>query len=406
MSRIVILILLYLLYFGIGAPNSILGAAWPEMYSDIGADASWAGILTFAMSIGMIAASFFGERYLLRRGTHLSAIDSFLVIGIAILGYAVSQTFVLTLGFSLLLGLGIGLAEAMLNGLLVRNYSARDMNWVHCLWSIGASAMPLIIGHFIAKEHSWSKGFAVPGIYEFVLVVLLIMTAVHWRRANDQGMDVTLARRAKHRDASQKDSPQKKTLPKAKGLTEILRVPGSKVMILSMFCYCSLEMMVILWSTSYLVFFKGIDSGTAAAWLSLVFVGMTLGRLMVGFLSIKFSNRANIRFGIIFLVVGVVALLFSKNDAGIAIGLFILGVGMAPFFPCLMHSTGEHFPKDFIQAMVGIEMTAAFVGNAVLPLIFGGLASAAGYGIFPFVLTGIVAALFISTELIGRHKMD
>ena len=66
---------------------------------------------------------------------------------------------------------------------------------------------------------------------------------------------------------------------------------------LTFFFYTSVEASVMLWGASYLVNTKFMAPETAAGWVSLFFLGLTGGRMLSGFASMKLSSETLIRIG-------------------------------------------------------------------------------------------------------------
>ena len=69
------------------------------------------------------------------------------------------------------------------------------------------------------------------------------------------------------------------------------------------------------------------------------------------------------------------ALLLPGPELLSLIGLVLVGVGCAPIYPSIIHSTPDHFGADKSQAIIGIQMASAYVGNLTMPPLFGLLAN-------------------------------
>ena len=52
-------------------------------------------------------------------------------------------------------------------------------------------------------------------------------------------------------------------------------------------------------------------------------------------------------------------------------GLILIGLGCAPIYPSVIHSTPAHFGADKSQAVIGVEMASAYIGNCLMPPLFG-----------------------------------
>jgi len=158
-----------------------------------------------------------------------------------------------------------------------------------------------------------------------------------------------------------------------------------------------------LWSNTYLVMSRGILRETATSWFALYYLALTLGRLFSGFLAIRRSSRQIATLGLCLIFVGLVtiALPFAWS---LRPGLIITGLGAAPLFPNFIHLTPGIVGKGYTQAMVGLQITAVFLGVMTLPPLFGLIGRQFGYGLFPlYVGVLLLVTAGIAVMLYRRH---
>jgi fucose permease len=168
------------------------------------------------------------------------------------------------------------------------------------------------------------------------------------------------------------------------------------------FFYCSLETTTGLWGSSFLVIEKNISPETAARWISLYYIGITSGRFISGFLTMKFNNRQMIRLGQAVIACGIIAVVLPV-DWFLLPGFFIIGLGCAPIYPSLIHETPRNFGSEKSQAVIGIQMASAYVGTTFMPPLFGKIASYFGFKIFPlFIGVSLILNIFM-TELLSKR---
>ncbi|APQ59676.1 hypothetical protein PPOLYM_03701 [Paenibacillus polymyxa] len=84
---------------------------------------------------------------------------------------------------------------------------------------------------------------------------------------------------------------------------------GVKDTLIAFLFYCGVEAMVGLWGASYLVGARNITAETAAGWISLYYGGITIGRLITGFVTLKINNRMLILAGQLTAITGGLILL-------------------------------------------------------------------------------------------------
>ena len=181
---------------------------------------------------------------------------------------------------------------------------------------------------------------------------------------------------------------------------------------LTFFCYCALENTAILWSSSYLALHRGIPAERAAAYASLFFIGITAGRAASGFLTIRFSDCQMIRMGQGIIAAGAALVLLPMGERAALGGLLLVGLGCAPIYPCVIHSTPFHFGADKSQAIIGVQMASAYVGTCLMPTLFGVVASRLTIALFPVYLLGLLALMAaggLGGGILGRklnRRMD
>ena len=171
------------------------------------------------------------------------------------------------------------------------------------------------------------------------------------------------------------------------------------------FCYCALEQTTGLWASSYLVLCRGLSAETAAGFASLFFIGITAGRAIGGFLTMKLNDTRMIRLGQGVILAGIVLLPLPFGSVSALAGLILVGLGCAPVYPSIIHSTPEHFGADKSQAMIGVQMASAYMGTCFMPPIFGFIANHISVSLFPAYLLGILVLMGVMHErMLGKVR--
>lgn len=270
------------------------------------------------------------------------------------------------------------------------HYSSRHMSWLHSFWGVGASISPFIMSYAITAGMGWSGGYRVVGLIQAVLTFLLFATLPLWRRANQP------APRGEETEADQ-DEARPLTLRGA------IRIPGVTMILLAFFAYCALESTSIIWSATYLAQYRGVEPATAAAFASLYLLGITAGRFLTGFIADRLGDRQLIRLGIFTTGFGIALIALPLETDVLALGgLVIAGFGSAPIYPAIIHSTPTNFGRQNSQAIIGIQMAAAYLGSTLMPPIFGVLSTWIGMWIFPLVLALLAILALVMTERLNR----
>lgn len=374
-----LLAVIYLAFISLGLPDSLLGAAWPAMQPSLGVPLSYAGILSMIIALGTVVSSLQSDRLTLRLGTGRVTAISVGMTAAALLGFSLSGSFCQLCLWAIPYGLGAGSVDAALNNYVALHYKSRHMSWLHCMWGIGASFGPYVMSYCITKHDSWNMGYATIGIIQSVLTFIIIISLPLWnKRSEEDGTD----------DGANASSR------KALSIKEILAIPGAKEILITFFCYCAVEQTAGQWAASYLTIFKDVPAATAASFASLFYIGITVGRAISGFLTIKFNDTQMIHIGQGIIALGIILLFLPFGDVISLAGLIIIGLGCAPIYPCVIHSTPSLFGADKSQAVIGVQMAAAYVGTTLMPPLFGLLANHISFALYPIYL-GIILVLMI-----------
>ena len=379
-----LLAIIYLAFISLGLPDALLGSAWPTMYTEFGVPVSYAGIISMIIALGTIISSLQSDRLTRRFGTGKVTAVSVGITASALLGFSFTHSFWLLCLWAVPYGLGAGSVDASLNNYVALHYKSRHMSWLHCMWGVGATAGPYIMGFALSSGQKWNSGYLYIAVLQIILTGILVFSLPLWKGRSAGGESTSTA-----------DG-------KALSLGEIIRIPGAREIMLCFFCYCALEQTSGLWASSYLTLFKSIPAETAARFAGLFYIGITVGRALSGFLTMKLNDVQMIRLGQGIIAAGILTL-FLPGPAFLSLaGLILIGLGCAPVYPCIIHSTPAHFGADKSQAVIGVQMASAYIGTCIMPPIFGLIANHISVGLFPLYLLLILLIMFIMHELLTR----
>ena len=180
---------IYLAFISLGLPDSLLGSAWPSMYTELGASLSWAGIVSMIISAGTIVSSLASERLNRRLGTGGVTALSVLLTAAALLGFSLSGSFWQLCLWAVPYGLGAGSVDAALNNYVALHYESRHMSWLHCMWGIGAAAGPSLIGLALTRGQSWQGGYRIVSVLQIALTAVLLLSLPLWKRSGQPGAE-------------------------------------------------------------------------------------------------------------------------------------------------------------------------------------------------------------------------
>lgn len=386
---ILLLIVIYLAYISLGLPDAILGAAWPALQDDFQAPLSAAGLLFMIVTSGTIVSSLLSGRLLNRFGTGRVTLVSCLLTAVSLFGFFLSPTFVWLIFFSVMLGLGAGAIDTGLNHFVANHYKAHHMSWLHCFWGVGATAGPLIMAYHIANQESWRSGYFTLSMLQFCLVLILFISLPLWK----------VKRKQPALSAEEKEIPAEAA---AASTSHPFRIKGVKLAMFSFLFYVGAETAVGLWGSSYFVYVKGVSASAAAQYISLYYGGITIGRLITGFITFRVSNRRLILTGQVASLFGVVLMVLPLPVGFALAGLVIIGLGFAPIFPCMLHETPVRFGAGASAVIIGYQMASAYLGSALIPPLIGLTASFVSIAIFPVFIVLLIIGMLYTSEKIHR----
>lgn len=390
-----VLIIIYIAFISLGLPDGMLGAAWPTMRLGFGMPVGHAGFVSFIISGGTIVSSLFSVKVIRKFGTGKVTAFSVLLTALGLTGFALTPSFWWLFLFAVPLGIGAGAVDSALNEYIAEHYKAIHMNMLHCFWGIGAVTGPLIMSGFIKNTASWRPSYGLVAIIQFVLVTALFCSLPVWKRLENNRNTV-----------AQSENAENQPVKERKSTLESLKIRGVKTVLICFMTYTAMELMLGLWGATYLTSIKNFESAKAAAWVSLYYGGITVGRFLAAFLSIKLDNKKLIKLGSVITIIAVISMLIGlflkKGDVFTLAGFVLFGLGCAPIYPAMLHETPERFGKENAQSIMGFQMAVAYTASTILPPLFGLVASATTPALLPWVLAGFVLIFYIFSESCTR----
>lgn len=432
--------IIYLAFISLGLPDSAIGSAWPTMAPSLGAGISWVGVVTMIISAGTIVSSLMSVRVVERFGTGRVTVMSVVLTAAALMGFSQSQAFWQLCLWAVPYGLGAGAVDAALNAFVAVHYESQHMSWLHCMWGVGASGGPMVMAQCLERS-TWSLGFLVLGGIQVGIALVLTLSLPLWR---DRKLPRVSGRRAGQEAASgaapeaalphgeaghgagarvlsgataapgagevsgaaaagaggTSDGAGEK-LPARRTRAELLRIPGVKAVLVSFFCYSAFEATCGNWAATFCTLARGIDAQTAASWAALFYMGITAGRAVSGFISLKVNDCNMIRLGQALIAVALVCVLMP-GDTALFAGLVLLGCGCAPIYPSTIHATPARFGEELALELTGMQMAFAYIGSLAMSPLFGVFAQFFGTWLYPWYLVVFLVGMTVAGERLNR----
>jgi fucose permease len=373
-----LLALIYIAFISLGLPDSLLGSGWPVIHNDLNVSISFMGVVSMVISGGTIVSSLFSDKLTRKLGARIVTVSSVFLTAIALFGFSFSDRFWMLIVFAVPYGLGAGAIDAALNNYVALHYASKHMSWLHCFWGVGTIVSPFVMSYALTNS-TWNQGYRIVGFIQLGIALLLLATLPVWKvHQNTNGHQET----------------------KSLGLTDALKIKGVPFLLIGFFAYCAAEATAMSWASTYFVEVKGINTERAAEFASLFYIGITVGRFISGFVTDKLGDRKMIVIGTCILSCGVISLLIPTSyDLVSLIGFVVIGLGCAPIYPCIIHSTPDNFGAENSGAIIGIQMASAYAGSTLIPPLFGLLGNLIGFKILPVYLFVFIILMITMTEL-------
>lgn len=375
-----LLALIYIAFISLGLPDSLLGSGWPVIHNDLNVPISFMGIVSMVISGGTIVSSLLSDKLTRKLGTRIVTVISVFLTAIALFGFSFSNQFWMLIVFAIPYGLGAGAIDAALNNYVALHYTSKHMSWLHCFWGVGTIVSPFVMSYALSNS-TWNNGYRVVAFIQLGIGLLLLATLPVWK-ANRQNVEDNA---------------------KSIGLIGALKIKGVPYLLIGFFAYCAAEATAMYWASTYLVEVKGITPDRAARFASLFYIGLTVGRFLSGFIMDKLGDRKMIILGTCILSCGISSLLIPSGNPIVSLaGFIIIGLGCAPIYPCIIHSTPNNFGAENSGAIIGIQMASAYVGSTFIPPLFGLLGNLISFTILPIYLSVFIIIMISMTELTFR----
>ena len=382
-----LLAIIYLAFISLGLPDSLLGSAWPEMHQVLGVELSAMGIVTTLIAVGTVVSSLLSDKLTARFSTQMIVSVSIGLTAIGLLGFSFAPTFATLCLFAIPYGLGAGSIDAALNNYVALHYTSRHMSWLHCFWGVGTVVSPYVMSYALGTELGWAGGYRIVGGIQIGILIILLATLSVWKKVGH----IASA------DSTGEEPRQ------SVGLIGSLKIKGVPYVLLGFLGYCAAESTVMVWASTYFFEAKSTTEEVAAALGSLFFIGMTVGRFFSGFISNRIGDKNMIRIGLAISAVGVIIIAIPSSLSLAIAGFLLIGLGFAPIYPSIIHSTPNSFGKENSQAIIGIQMAAAYLGATLAPPIFGLIANYVEIRLLPLYLAIFMTLSLVMLELLNKQ---
>jgi len=281
-----------------------------------------------------------------------------------------------------LTGLGNGFNDSAWNAWVgnLRNQNEL-LGLIHGAYGLGGIVGPLIASAMVSKlGYQWYE-------YFYVMIGVSVLEIV-WNTASFWTATAAEYRR-RHKFGEGKEPTSTR---------EILSSPVPWIVSAFLFGYVGIEVCLGGWIPSFMIEVRHSDKFLAGVVVTLFWAGLTLGRVVLGFVTGRIGEKLAI---VIYLSICVVLeiLYWAIPSLEVAIVCVIfMGFFLGPLFPAAIVTMTKLLPADQHVATIGLSAAIGGGGAAVFPFLVGLIAEDVGVQVlqpFVLVLMGIIMVLWI-----------
>jgi len=386
-KKYLLIALIYIAFISLGLPDGLLGVAWPEMRASFSLPLDALGIILIGSTSGYLLSSFFNGFFIKKIGVAVLLALSCLATGLALIGYTLAPFWWLLPLLAVFAGMGAGAIDAGLNTYVEKHFNEGLMQWLHASFGIGITIGPIIMSNSIKFSESWRTGYIIVGIAQIGLAVIFALTLSLWKDPKNK------------KPAGSKQAVKKNKEIK---MTQTLTYLPALMSILLFFIYTGIEMAIGHWTYTLFTESRGISTALAGFWVSAYWGSFTVGRILAGFLAYKFLSRKIAKYAAAFGLFGSALIAVNLSQWLSLIGIAITGLAIAPIFPALISSTSYRVGKEHTTNTIGMQISAAGLGGALLPGLAGVLARNISLEVIPIFIVVLFILFLTINNLIKK----
>ncbi len=375
----------------IGANDGAVGVLLPSMIAYYHVEKGTIGLLFLSMAVGFIASAFMSGLLVAKLGPRL-----FLMLGAALMLLtmfiiSLEPPFLMMLVVFLPLGFGVAIIDAGLNAYIAgfpRN--AALLNYLHAFYGAGALLGPLIASGLLVLRVGWNNVYDVWVVMSLVLVIglgVVFRRRIVAAQAGQEGHEGHEGQEGISTGAARTGSNV---------LLDALRLHVVWIAALFLLFYTGTEVSLGNWSYSFLTEARHGPTLLSGWIVSGYWLGLTLGRLLLGYIVQRVGSKRLIELCLLGVIVGVLLVWLIPLEGVSAGGLCFTGFCLGPIFPTVIALTSQLVPSRLLASAVGFLSSLASMGVAFFPWLAGNLMQRFGlWTLLPYVITLAIAMILL-----------
>ncbi|GAB4499278.1 MAG: MFS transporter [Anaerolineales bacterium] len=377
-SLLGLILLSFIAFISLGLPDGLIGVAWPSIRETFSLRLDALGMLIIASTTGYIASSFISGKLIAKLGVGGTLAASCLATGAGLIGYTLVPAWWMMVLLGIVAGLGAGAIDAGLNTYIASHFGEGLMQWLHASFGIGVTLGPLIMTAGLNWFNNWKWGYLNVGMAQILLAACFLLTLRMWERAPELPHE-----EKKEMRLTDYNTP----------LTETLKHPTVWMSLLLFFIYTGIEVSFGSWTYSLLTLSRNVPAQAAGLWAGSYWATFTLGRILAGLFARRLGVNSLLASGMILALAGSTLLMWNPFPVSSIIAVSMIGFALAPIFPGLVSTTSSRVGNSHAANTIGMQISAAGLGVAVIPALAGVLAQNISLEAIPVYLASLCIML-------------
>lgn len=384
-----LILLSFIAFISLGLPDGLLGVAWPSIRETFSLRLDALGILLVASTSGYITSSFLSGKLIAKLGVGGTLAASCFLTGAGLIGYTLVPAWWMMVLLGVVAGLGAGAIDAGLNTYIASHFGEGLMQWLHASFGVGVTLGPLIMTAGLNWFNDWHWGYQNVGTAQILLAGCFLFTLRMWQRTPE----------LPHEEEKKEMRLTDYNTP----IGETLKQSSVWMSLLMFFIYTGIEVSFGSWTYSLLTLSRNVPTEVAGLWSGSYWATFTLGRILAGLLTRRLGVKNLLVLGQVAAACGAVLLWWNPFPTASIIAVSIIGFALAPIFPALVSLTSLRVGDHHAANTIGMQISAAGFGAAVIPGLAGVLAENISLEAIPVYLT-ILFGVLIATYFITTPK--
>lgn len=387
-SQIGLILLSFIAFISLGLPDGLLGVAWPSIRETFSLRLDALGILLVAGTAGYITSSFLSGKLIAKLGVGGTLAASCFLTGAGLIGYTLVPAWWMLVLLGSVAGLGAGAIDAGLNTYIASHFGEGLMQWLHASFGVGVTLGPLIMTAGLNWFNDWHWGYQNVGVAQIILAGCFLLTIRMWQQTPE----------LPHEEKKELRLTDYKT-----PITETLKHSSVWISLLMFFIYTGIEVSFGSWTYSLLTLSRNVPTEVAGLWAGSYWATFTLGRILAGLLTRRLGVKNLLMLGQVAAAFGAVLLWWNPFPTASIVAVSIIGFALAPIFPALVSLTSLRVGDQHAANTIGMQISAAGFGAAIIPGLAGVLAENFSLEAIPVYLT-VLSGVLIATYFITTPK--